>query len=78
MYNYHETTRGFVAVGQMANGYFNFTCDGSPCASVVFSDGSSRVPVVRVRVMSEIRACVSHSVYNGNEVLSLANKCFFD
>ena len=51
VYNYHETTRGFEAVGQMANGFSNSTCDGSPCASVVFSDGSSRVPVVRVRVV---------------------------
>ena len=51
VYNYLETSRGFEAVGQMVDGAFNSKCDDSRCESLVFSDGSSRVPVVRVRAL---------------------------
>ena len=51
VYNYHETTRRFEEVGQMMNGRFQRKCDGGACAPMVFSDGSSSVPVVRVRVV---------------------------
>ena len=49
VYNYHEATRGFEAVGQMVNGNFAAKCEGGRCASVIFSDGSTSVPAVRVR-----------------------------
>ena len=50
VYNYHETSRGFEEVGQMVNGSFVAECDGGACASIVFSDGTNRIPVVQVRV----------------------------
>ena len=53
VYNYHETTRGFEAIGQMVNDSFTPVCDDGPCASMVFSDGSSRVPLVRVSAVSD-------------------------
>ena len=62
VYNYHETMHGFEAVGQMVNGFFDPTCNGSPCASVVFSGGSSRVPPVRVRAVSSY-VPLSHIVF---------------
>ena len=49
VYNYHETTRGFEVVGQMVDSVFAAVCEGGPCASMVFSDGSSSIPVARVR-----------------------------
>ena len=51
VYNYHETSRRFEAVGKMVEGSFTAQCDPGPCASMVFSDGTSRVPVSRVRVV---------------------------
>ena len=53
VYNYHETTRGFQAVGKMVNGRFTANCDPDPCAALVFSDGTSFVPLPRVRVVSD-------------------------
>ena len=49
VYNYHEATRGFEAVGRMVNGVFTAVCEGGPCASMVFSDGSNSIHPVRVR-----------------------------
>ena len=49
VYNYHEATRRFEAVGQMVNGNFSAVCEGGNCTSMVFSDGSTSTPVVRVR-----------------------------
>ena len=49
VYNYHETTRGFEVVGQVVDSVFAAVCEGGPCASMVFSDGSSSVPPVHVR-----------------------------
>ena len=49
VYNYHETSRGFEAVGQMKNGSFAPRCDGAPCPPIVFSDGTNIIPVVRDR-----------------------------
>ena len=59
VYNYHESTRGFEAVGQMVNASFVRECNGGSCASMVFSDGSSRVPPVRVRGVYGCAPCFS-------------------
>ena len=59
VYNYHETTRGFEAVGQMVNASFVQKCNHGSCAPMVFSDGTSRVPPVRVRVVYRCTPCFS-------------------
>ena len=47
VYNYHETTRDFQIVGQMrAQGGFT-PCQGD-CPRMIFKDGTSRIPSVRV------------------------------
>ena len=47
VYNYHEKTPGFKAVGRIVNGNFTTECADGPCTPLVFSDGSSVIPVVR-------------------------------
>ena len=49
VFNYHEDTRKFEPVGEMENSTFVAVCKGGPCASMVFSEGGSSIPVVRVR-----------------------------
>ena len=51
VYNYHATgpKPGFRAVGKMTNGRFAPFCEGGPCAPMIFSDGSTNIPVVDVR-----------------------------
>ena len=51
VYNYHATgpKPGFRAVGKMTNGRFAPSCEGGPCAPMIFSDGSTNIPVVDVR-----------------------------
>ena len=49
VYNYHATTNRFETVGKMVDGSFNAECNNGPCAPMVFSDGSSRIPPARVR-----------------------------
>ena len=83
VYNYHETTRGFEVVGQMAGGSFTANCDPDACASLVFSDGTSDIPFPRVRAVSSYvpsshTAFVSHFVDHGNVILSLGKNCLFD
>ena len=48
VFNYH-IGHGFRPVGKMLNGKFVSECEGDPCEPMVFSDGTSRVPAVRVR-----------------------------
>ena len=61
VYNYHENTRGFEAVGQMLDGAFVAECEGGPCPSMVFSDGDSSIPVVRVRTKKPLLAGTTHT-----------------
>ena len=51
VYNYHATIQRFEAVGKIVDGSFVRVCDNGACASMVFSDGTSRIPPVRVSVV---------------------------
>ena len=53
VYNYQNSARGFgfKPVGEMANGHFAPICEDGPCASMIFSDGTSQIPASAVRKM---------------------------
>ena len=58
VYNYQNSTRGFgfEPVGEMVKGHFNSICEDGPCAPIIFSDGTSRKPPVRVR---NVQSCLA-------------------
>ena len=57
VYNYQNSARGFgfQPVGEMVNGHFAPICEDGSCAPMIFSDGTSQIPVVRVR---NVQRCV--------------------
>ena len=58
VYNYQNSARGFgfEPVGEMVNGHFAPVCEDGPCAPMIFSDGTSRKPAVRVR---NVQSCLT-------------------
>ena len=62
VYNYHETaTSGaFMPVGQVVSGGFTPECDNGPCDPIIFSDGSTRTPDVRlIYALSFVAYCLA-------------------
>ena len=57
VYNSPNSARGFrfQPVGEMVDGLFAPICEDGPCAPMIFSDGTSQIPVVRVR---NVQRCV--------------------